>query len=780
MAVRPIDNTSAFSPEMLKKAAKVEGAGEEATQSINQLANAILQSDGVALEVLGNLALHQDTTVAEAALNKLKHLYGETMDMVIHSVIEKVQEIRQSAWGIRLRGGGASVDGSSVGGSASFESGASVEGGSVGGSSSFEGAGSTTRTTSPTSPSISRRSPSDILRPQREARQTSPTQTTAPSQGETTMETAPAMETESRQTSQSPATSQAPPLVKTPTGEMEVQTDAPPPTKTPTGEMEVQTDAPPKPATAAMDTQTPPKPTTAAMDTQTDAPTNPAKATQTPIYSDSGESTHSESTHSESTQSGKPAQSNKSTTPPAKPKKAISKKQKQARRAVEQKRQAVFGNESDEEGETKISPSLKTKKPPKPPKDITSESSDDLGDFADDLYAGRLASQQENTGFSSGGEFSDNFVDNSKGLEYDTYDLDKSPDLDNAPPQPSDYYSEPEASNVRLSATRQPNVRPPSGYNSAPEFSKDSPNANLPSASPSPNLPSNPQTNPSDISSDEEPYIPSKVSQLLNKKSNYSLVGDIDLSSSSDEESASEATGGNAPATAQASNQAPNKAIEQAAQAVIAGKSLTDFSHTEGLSPTGKRVISALSSLAQSKEGKQLIKSQMGGYLAPPKGEQALMVKLRGAVAVFVPLANNRTEMRFSWIGQTTQTIRHLPSNQLPLMLDAAISEMGNKVDLPQDASILKQVFRLGGYEVKSQTDVIAKTAQLLPRTAAVLFSNKKGETMRVERFIYGQNKQPEQVILSAEGNLRTVGVGEVKGGKFFVLMKDMSPKPLR
>ena len=765
MAVRPIDNTSAFSPEMLKKAAKVEGAGEEATQSINQLANAILQSDGVALEVLGNLALHQDTTVAEAALNKLKHLYGETMDMVIHSVIEKVQEIRQSAWGIRLRGGGASVDGSAVGGSASFESGASVEGGSVGGSSSFEGAGSTTRTTSPTSPSISRRSPSDILRPQREARQTSPTQTTAPSQGETTMETAPAMETESRQTSQSPATSPAPPLVKTPTGEMEVQTDAPP--KPATGVMDTQTDSPPRTDAIATQTDAPPKP---AIATQTNnPPATSTKATQTPIYSDSGESSQSEST-----------QSDKSTTPPAKPKKAISKKQKQARRAAEQKRQAILGNESDEEGETKVSPSLKTKKPPKPPKDITSESSDDLGDFADDLYAGRLASQQENTGFSSGGEFSDNFVDNSKGLEYDTYDW------GNAPPQPSDYYSEPEASNARPPDTRQPNVRPPSGYTSAPEFSKDSskPSANLPSASPSPNLPSNPQTNPSDISSDEEPYIPSKVSQLLNKKSNYSLVGDIDLSSSSDEESASEATRGNAPAlnqaTAQASNQAPNKAIEQAAQAVIAGKSLTDFSHTEGLSPTGKRVISALSSLAQSKEGKQLIKSQMGGYLAPPKGEQALMVKLRGAVAVFVPLANNRTEMRFSWIGQTTQTIRHLPSNQLPLMLDAAISEMGNKVDLPQDASILKQVFRLGGYEVKSQTDVIAKTAQLLPRTAAVLFSNKKGETMRVERFIYGQNKQPEQVILSAEGNLRTVGVGEVKGGKFFVLMKDMSPKPLR
>ena len=99
MAIRPIDSKSEFDVRLLTRSESLKKSDERAAATINELADKIkTEGSGTALEMLGNLALHEDQDLALAAMNKLNSLYADTFDMAIQSVIERVNQIRANPW----------------------------------------------------------------------------------------------------------------------------------------------------------------------------------------------------------------------------------------------------------------------------------------------------------------------------------------------------------------------------------------------------------------------------------------------------------------------------------------------------------------------------------------------------------------------------------------------------------------------------------------------------------------------------------------------------------
>ena len=99
MAIRPIDSKSEFDVRLLTRSESLKKSDERAAATISELADKIkTEGSGTALEMLGNLALHEDQDLALAAMNKLNSLYADTFDMAIQSVIERVNQIRANPW----------------------------------------------------------------------------------------------------------------------------------------------------------------------------------------------------------------------------------------------------------------------------------------------------------------------------------------------------------------------------------------------------------------------------------------------------------------------------------------------------------------------------------------------------------------------------------------------------------------------------------------------------------------------------------------------------------
>jgi len=213
-------------------------------------------------------------------------------------------------------------------------------------------------------------------------------------------------------------------------------------------------------------------------------------------------------------------------------------------------------------------------------------------------------------------------------------------------------------------------------------------------------------------------------------------------------------------------------------ETVLSPSYLTNFSDRVGLSPRGTAVATMLDSLAQSDNGIGLIKSQIIRQYTNPKGEQAILVSLRDGAVEFVPQQGNKMEMRFSLLGNANRTIKTIGSTHLPFLLDVALTELAKARSIPNDASALKEAFRLGGYRLNNEGDAMEKAAQLLPKSAGVFFDDGNGNIGRVIGFERGGNSQPENITFSLNDKSKTLRVREfdkeygVTTGKNFSTLK--------
>ncbi len=98
MAITRIDNKTVLG-ELPARAAELVSDDHPAVDAmVGELSDKVKRGDGVALEILGNLALHKDEYAATRADRELEDLFAKTMEPAVMEVINKVREMRAGGW----------------------------------------------------------------------------------------------------------------------------------------------------------------------------------------------------------------------------------------------------------------------------------------------------------------------------------------------------------------------------------------------------------------------------------------------------------------------------------------------------------------------------------------------------------------------------------------------------------------------------------------------------------------------------------------------------------